>query len=483
MSSVAVGTGQMYGEQYVLGLRKKWAKNIAAVEAVRRSEGRNLDESAADRLAILLETTDDAYERAMARAARARSVNLDESTQVENVSSANRTQSLQVVTGVFPSLIAEELFSVQPITQKTAQIYWLRYVRGSQKGNLSKGGIIQSQFERAGYENVSYTSDEVQEEMHEAANASDSSYTTVLDWLPVVPGSINLTIDSEVYVDDGRGKLYTSDAPSTAKGSVDYNSGTITVTVMPTLTESADVTCSYSYNNEYAPARVPELNVDLGETTITARSRKLKAIYSLDAAYDIQQSQGIVLENELLTAAGNELRHETDGSMILDCYQKTKKSLIFTDNYQSEMGISRRDFCMQFADKIHEGCSEIFQSTKRVKGNWVVVGSKGMNLLEVVGAPRFVAAPVVAAGPHFVGMLDGNIKVYNDPFLPEDAFLVGYKGTSLIDAGYIYAPYMLFFTTDLIRDENFTGRQGYATSSGKRMLEPDIYRKGVIVEQ
>lgn len=475
----------IYDESYIEGLRKKWAKNIKAVESVRRSEGRNLDESEQDRLAILLETTDNAYVRAE-NAARRRSYNnlnnLDEATQVANVASANRIQSLQVITGVFPSLIAEELFSVQPITQKTAQVYWLEYLRGTQKGNLDQGGLIQGAFRRAGYDQIGYASAEVREESQAALGKSATSYSCSLDWLPVIPGTVELVVGSNTYKDNGKGDLISVSGNAKA-GTIDYASGAVSLTTLPTLTEDADVHVNYEYNNENAPARVPELDVHLQDTTITARSHKLKAIYSLDAAYDIQQSQGIILEDELLRAAGNELRHETDGMMILDCYNKTTKSSIFVDNYQPSMGLSRRDFCMQFADKIHSECSDIFESTKRVKGNWVVVGKNGMDLLEVIGAPRFVAVTSTAAGPHFAGTLDGNIKVYHDPFMPSDAYLVGFKGSSLIDAGYVYAPYMMFFTTDLIRDENFTGRQGYATSSGKRMLEPDLYRKGVIVDQ
>lgn len=483
MGNLDLYTSDMYGEAYMGRLRKKWDKNIRAVEAVKRSEGKSLDESQADRLAVLLESTDSAYVRAIKKEARARMINLDEATQVESVSQANRIQSLRVITGVFPSLIAEEIFSVQPITQKTAQIYWMRYLRGSQKGNLAKGGVISGPFYHAGYEEVGYTSDEIRNESHIELKTTDTKYETNLDWVPVVPGTIVLLINGEEYVDNGKGQIVKEAAPTATLGTVDYARGALEITTLPAIEENVDVEVSYRYNNEHAPARVPELNIELANTTITARSQKLKALYSLDAAYDIEQSQGIILENELLQAAGNELRHDTDSMMILDCYNKAKKSSTFTDDYQPSMGISRRDFCMQFADKIHSDCSDIFNSTKRVKGNWVVVGKLGMDLLETVGAPRFVAVSEISAGPHFAGTLDGNIKVYNDPFLPSDAYLTGYKGRTLIDAGYVYAPYMMFFTTDLIRDENFTGRQGYATSSGKRMLEPDLYRKGMIVKK
>lgn len=455
-------------------LMSKWGGRIRDVEAVKRSQGSSFSDDQAARLALLLESSDQAYQRA----ARMRGIrNLDEATQVTDVAAGIKRHTFDVITGVYPNLIAEELCSIQPILQKQAQIFFLKYVRGSARGKLSKGGVLFGQFETAGYENRNYTAEDIEEEAHEdfASGATKADFS--LESVPVIPKSVTITIDSDSITDDGAGAF------SSAKytGTIDYATGKVEITAKTALTAAATVTASYSYDLSYAPAQAPEIELQIKDSFITARPRKLRALYAMDAAYDIQMAQGIDISESLLVASANELKHETDGDIIMDIWNKTVKTALFTDNYNgSTAGISRRDFCMTFIDTIHAACSSIYQDTKRVRGNWIVCGKKAQDLLTVVGAPRFIGSGVQSAGPYFAGTIDNQIRVFFDPFLGENDFLVGYKGDSLIDAGYIYAPYLMFYATDLVMLDDFMGRRGFATSYGKRMIEPNLYRKGTI---
>ena len=72
------------------------------------------------------------------------------------------------------------------------------------------------------------------------------------------------------------------------------------------------------------------------------------------------------------------------------------------------------------------------------------------------------------------------MPVYKNPNYPRDTFLVGWKGNSIFDCGYIYAPYMPILTTNLVVDANFQGQRGFATSYGKKMVNSDMYAKGQI---
>ena len=87
-----------------------------------------------------------------------------------------------------------------------------------------------------------------------------------------------------------------------------------------------------------------------------------------------------------------------------------------------------------------------------------------------------------AVGPHFAGTLDGKWKIYVDPFMGENEFLLGYKGANLIDAGMVYAPYLPFFATETVMLEDFGGRRGFASSYGKKMVNSGLYTKGLITE-
>ena len=74
----------------------------------------------------------------------------------------------------------------------------------------------------------------------------------------------------------------------------------------------------------------------------------------------------------------------------------------------------------------------------------------------------------------------GGYKIYKNPFFAPDQWLVGYKGNSLFDAGYCYAPYMPVATTQMLMMADFQGQQGWATSYGKTMLNNKMYVAGNI---
>ena len=74
------------------------------------------------------------------------------------------------------------------------------------------------------------------------------------------------------------------------------------------------------------------------------------------------------------------------------------------------------------------------------------------------------------------------MPIYKSPSIAQDGYLAGYKGTSLFEAGYIYAPYMPIMSTQLLMDATFTGQQGFASSYGKRMTNSDFYSRNKITE-
>lgn len=463
-------------ERQTEGLLTKWADRINDVQAVKRASGSSLSDEQAMRLSLLLESTDMAYNKA----AKMHGIrNLNESTQTSNVAAGMKTHTLDVITGVYPNLIAEELVSIQPIMQKQAQIFFLKYVRGTNRGNLPAGGTLFAPYETAGYENRNYTSEFIEEEAHEDFAQGATTYEMNLDAVPVHPKTVEIKIGAEVIKDTGDGNLKSD----SFTGTVDYATGKVQLTATSALGAPEAVLATYQYDLAYAPASAPEINLQISDSFITARPRKLRALYSMDAAYDIQMSQGIDLAESLLVASANELKHETDGDIIMSIWNQTNKTSLFHDAYDIHTtGITRRDYAMTFIDTIHEACSSIYNDTKRVRGNWVVCGKNAQDLLTIVGAPRFVGSGATSAGPYFAGTIDNQIKVYFDPFLGENDFLVGYKGDSLLDAGFIYAPYLMFYATDLVMLDDFMGRRGFATSYGKRMIEPNLYRKGTIVK-
>lgn len=141
-------------------------------------------------------------------------------------------------------------------------------------------------------------------------------------------------------------------------------------------------------------------------------------------------------------------------------------------------GVTLIDHYDSFVVKLEEGSAAIYQATRRVRANFVVLGSAAAVVAS--SCRQFVPSGVTdVTGPYFLGTLN-NFKLYVNPEYDPNAFVLGYKGNNLLNAGYVYAPYMPILTTDLVQLEDMAGRKGWATMYGKLMLNNKFYIKGKI---
>ena len=83
----------------------------------------------------------------------------------------------------------------------------------------------------------------------------------------------------------------------------------------------------------------------------------------------------------------------------------------------------------------------------------------------------------MVGGPHLIGVLDDKYKVYKNPYYPDDAMLVGAKGEMFIEAGYIYAPYLPLFASQLLVDADFKAQRGFCTLYAKKAVNRWMYHR------
>lgn len=454
-------------EAYIEGLKESYGERFDAV----RKAFPNFTEDQEVRLGILLENVNRRFTETL---------HLNEATQAADIAKGIKTQYFDIITAVWPNLIAEQLFSVQPIRSKTGQIFYLKYVYGTNKGNVKRGDTIFAANEIAGYENRNYTSEIIENENLFATDGTEKDFNACLQFLPVMPGSVKIEVGGAEILDDGNGVL----KGTGVTGTIEYDSGTVELN-FTTAPSAEDVFVDYQYDLSFAPSTIPSIELRVEDQTITARPRKLKGIYSLDAGYDLKMSQGINIDDTLLEAAAMVLKNEVDAELIMTAFMQAASTVTWTDGFDANKnpGISKKEYYEGFVECIVRASSCVKQKTKRVEANWVVVGKKAADILRFIGAPRFVASgDTTVAGPCYLGMLDGTWKVYYDPFLGEDQFLLGFKGSNLMDAGLIYAPYLMFFATEPVMLEDFLGRRGFATIYGKKMVNQDMYVRGSIIK-
>jgi hypothetical protein len=441
------------------GVMDKWKKNMDAITEA--FEGQ-IDDYKLLSTAILLENT----EQYLNHVAKMRGLN--EATQPSDVSFFKR-YAINLLSAVVPNLIAEDIVSVQPMLARVGEIRYLRVLYGSNKAPAHKGDVMFSNYTGGDFSQYTYTSDAVE---GEAFTGDGSNKIFDLAWTPVIPGSLSGSVGSDALTDDGNGGVKLA---GSAAGTIDYVTGKITFTNAPA--SAAEIEVNYNYNNMEVPVEAPEMILKLMTSPIQARSRKLKTLYSFDAAYDLTNDYGMSINNELVTYSAAQIKHEIDMEIINELYAKATSPSV-SWNRTAPTAVSLVDHYNSFPIALAEAGNAMYFNTKMARPNFYVLGEDASNVVESL--PRFKSAGAVdPKGPYLAGYL-GDMPVYKSPSIPSNGFLCGYKGTSLFDAGYVYAPYMPIMTTQLLMDETFTGRQGFASSYGKKMTNSDFYSKCTI---
>ena len=394
---------------------------------------------------------------------------LESATNVSNIPS--KTFFLDMITSVVPNLIASDLVSTQALDAKAGMISYLRFLYGTNKGQVNAGQMFTNSM-YTGRSDANYTSRKVDGEII----ADGVSF----DFTPVLPGTVEVNNDGAILKDDANGNIV--DETNAVVGTIDYATGTVTC---DTLADGASVT--YEYNNEELPLRnhngstVPEISLELAQLPVYAKSRKLAAYWGFDAAYDLKKQYGQDIEKVISTQAAGEIAHEIDTEICLDLYKKAGAGAEIRWSKTAPHGVTLMDHYDSFMITLTEGQNAIYGATQRVRPNWIVCG---LNVMSVIQNMRNFdgANTSKAVGPHMFGTLGGTYKCYVVPAMDPDAFLMGYKGTNFLETGYVYAPYMPLLTTDLLMPSDFRGQQGYATSYGLKMVNNKMYLRGRITE-
>lgn len=448
---------------------RRWRRYTDAIrEGYKEKNSKSIPDNIVSTTATLLENTYNYCAR------------MDETTRVVNLGSFV-DYGFEVISAVVPNLISHELVSVQPMNAKFGAIFYLQYLYGSNKGAISKGDIMRSPF-TGSTGNTEFTGEMVDGESLGVGDGAKTTFSTTLAFTPVRSGATVVTCggvtlmvaksENGVDVLEGVG----------GSGTIDLATGAISVTfdAAPAVTDT--VICDYNYNMDLTENGFSQVDLDLQSVSIEAKPRKIRARWLLDAAYELEKTKGIDAESELVIALSSEIKHEIDNEMLNNLYRLAGHTGFEWDcQMPTNAGISYIDYKRTIIDVLTEMSNKIFTSTKRIGANFVVGGVNFCNIVETL--PEFESAGLAGGqvnGPHFIGTLAGKWRVYKNPFYAPDVFLLGYKGSSYLDAGYVYAPYMPLYATPTQVLDDFIFRKGLATSYGTLMLNNLLYAKGTI---
>jgi hypothetical protein len=418
-----------------------------------------------------------------------------------------------VLRRVFPNLIANEIVSVQPMTAPVGAVFFFEYKHGKSKGTTVAGSNLIQNFDRD-YSSETISNEQVAVPDGAAFGGVGTPLSVILQYSPVRPLDADLgfslileDVDADGTViqtatDNGSGG-FTGD---TSAGSVNYATGQVTgflFTAAPTAGAGRVIRASYQYDSE-ANRQVPDVFIDISFQTIQATTRKLKARWSAEAADDLRAFHGIDSETELVAGISQEIGLELDRDILNQLFAASA-GITSTFDFTVPAGITEVDHIRAVLTRMSNVAFQIHKQTLRAPANWFVTSpevSAKLVQLQSHGDHRatWVSNPGGTQGPYDgtvvppsygpisshqgiikMGMLANKWWGYQDPFFTFNQIMMGLRGQSYLDAGFVFAPYVpLQMTPTFLDPDDQTYRKGMRTRYATKRLRDEWYGRVTI---
>ena len=258
-----------------------------------------------------------------------------------------------------------------------------------------------------------------------------------------------------------------------------------TGTTLSAIAQDTAFTAVYRrYKNLEFEDKIGEVSFDLESVTVSVTERKLRAQWSPELAQDVAAFHNIDAEAELTALLSEQVAAEIDREILRDLRKGAAWNLRWDYNGWRRLSLTtsytQKDWNQTLITAINQLSAQIHKSTLRGGANWIVVSSEISAIFDDLEYFHVSNASPEQdqynMGIERVGTLAGRYQVYRDPYFPANTVLVGHKGTSLLDTGYIYAPYVpLQLTPTMYNPFNFTPIKGIMTRYAKKMVNNRFY--------
>ena len=246
--------------------------------------------------------------------------------------------------------------------------------------------------------------------------------------------------------------------------------------------------------------QIPEIDIKVDSIAVTAVTKKLRAKWSPELGQDLNAYHNLDAEVELTGILSEQVALEIDREIINDLIQRAtggtlhwarSPGLFVNRETGAEIGASSAapdftgtvsEWYETLLETVNDVSARIHRKTLRGGANFIVTSPEVASILEFTAG--FRASVTVdsngTAGANKTGSISKKYDVYVDPYFPRNLVLVGRKGSSFLESGYVYAPYVpLQVTPTIFGTEDFAPRKGVMTRYAKQMVRPDMY--GLVV--
>ena len=252
-----------------------------------------------------------------------------------------------------------------------------------------------------------------------------------------------------------------------------------------------------------ATENIPEIDIKVDSVAVTALTKKLKAKWSPELAQDLNAYHNLDAEVELTSILSEQVALEIDQEILEDLVKGATAGTLYWSRSPGKFlnretgsivsGTSYPDFTGTVSEwyetlleTVNEVSARIHRKTLRGGANFLVCSPEVANILEFTSGFRAAAAVDDAAGSwgvKQVGSISRKMDIHVDPYFTRNLLLVGRKGSSFLESGYVYAPYVpLQVTPTIFGPEDFVPRKGVMTRYAKKMVRPDMYGLVVVAD-
>jgi Major capsid protein Gp23 len=344
---------------------------------------------------------------------------------------------ISLVRRAMPNLIAYDICGVQPMTGPTGLIFAMR----SQYANSSNNKVAET--------------------FYNEVNTAFSTLTSGANTL------------GQKMVGTYPGNTTTGTANLAEAGIYNFGSGMATAN-------------AESIGNGTA---FPEMSFTIDKVTVTAKSRALKAEYTMELAQDLKAIHGLDAETELSNILTTEVLAEINREVVrtvnVTAVQGSTSGTTTSGRFDLDTDSNGRWSVEKFKGlmfHLERECNQIAKDTRRGKGNMMICSSDVASALQMAGVLDYTPAlnsnnlVVDDTGATFAGVLNGRLRVYIDPYAGGNYATVGYKGPNPFDAGLFYCPYVPLQMVRAVNTDTFQPKIGFKTRYG---MAPNPFAKGL----
>ena len=354
-----------------------------------------------------------------------------------------------------PSLIANDLVIVHPMTSYSGSVAYLEYVSLTDKGDVKKGQMFNSVFGHGEMNEArqNFTSQVIIETVGDDGKLMFEAVENGLSYRDEETREYK----AATYKVNG---VYTNDAPK-AGDKVAY--------------------MSEQFQMNHVPAtEIPAIGPRMKHIPLVAEPRRIAVRYDQITAFQAKTDYGFSLDKQIAEQACGELAYEIDTEIVGMLKDGAGEALAeLTWSKTLPVGVSKFEHYNGFLEIVEMAKAIIYDRTKKFHPNYMVIASDILPVLRFVNG--FTAAKSVKMnGPYKVGELDG-MNVYVSPMMGAGEFFLGLNGNDMMSSAGVYAPYMAIVPTQLLGTPDGGLAQGFSTWYAKALLNKNLLVAGKIV--